>query len=79
MNKIMLDIIDYALGNYEKIGAKKIKDDLYIKLYTEKDEETVLKDFEEKFKVKEIDYIYPKSKLIIDDMENGVELYIKFY
>lgn len=80
MNETMLAVIDYAIENYEKVCAKKmLEGDLYLKLYTERNEEEVLKEFEEKFDVKEIDYIYLKTKLIADDIENGVELFIVFH
>ena len=80
MNMEMLRVIDFALGNYEKISAfKYLENELYIKVYTKKSATEVIKEFEEQcFQTVEFDNTVSDPQLIKNEIEPGVEFVIVF-
>lgn len=75
-----LDVINYSLLTYEKISAKTmLRGELYIKLYTQKSHELVIKEFQETFNLKELGYTKREPSLIENDLEPGVEFLITFF
>ena len=75
-----LDVIDYSLFNYEKISAKTMwSGELYIKLYTQKSPEEVIKEFQETFNLKDLGHTQREPTLIANDTEPGVEFLITFF
>ena len=80
MNMEMLRVIDFALDHYEKISAfKYLENELYIKVYTRKSVDEVMKEFEEQsFDSKEFDNTISNPTLIKDDDEAGVKFVVVF-
>jgi hypothetical protein len=80
MNLEMLKIIDFALSQFLKISAYTCASgELYIKVYTKRPVEEVVKEFEEQcFDIIELFDTVRHPKLIENDNEPGVEFLITF-
>lgn len=80
MNLVMFQIINFALNHYEKIAAFKFgAGELYLKVYSKKSKEELVKHFEEQcFDVTELSNTVRDPKLIENDIEPGVEFFIQF-
>ena len=74
------DVITYSLDYYSKISAKLMANgELYIKIYTDKNVEDVITQFEELLNVKELMQTVREPSLIENDHEPGVEFLISFF
>lgn len=80
MNIEMFKIIDFAFDNYEKISAFKFgAGELYMKVYSKKPHDDILAHFKaQNFNVITLEQTERDPKLIDNDIEEGIELFIDF-